>query len=312
MLSSTSNSSRPRAWQALTLAALVTLAIALGRSDPHYATAPGWYWRMKLHWPKAAGIVLAGDSRVYRGVDPSQFEAALGKRTLNFGFSAAAFDDAYLDAIERVVDPGVPHPIIVLGVTPWSLTPRAASVNGYLDAVAEDRRAAIPFAWEQHTHRFAVAFRSFISDLPGSAPATRATESDYIQDFRLNGWVASDQLKHQPDAGLRAASADHSHGNRINPAAVERLLRRVALWHKRGWTILTFEPPAAPEATRLAHELAGWAAQALPSRLQAAGARWVDVDPSRYVSYDGTHLTADSARQLSKELAASLARQPPH
>lgn len=266
---------------------------------------------MKLHWSQAAGIVLAGDSRVYRGLDPSQFEAALGKRTLNFGFSAAAFDDAYLDAIERVVDPGVSHPTIVLGVTPWSLTPRAASANGYLDAVAEDRRVAIPFAWEQHTHRFAEALRSFISDLQGPAPATRATRSDYVQDFRLDGWVASDQIKHRPDAGLRAASADHRHGNRIDPAAVERLLRRVALWRKRGWTILAFEPPAATEATRLAHDLAGWAEQALPSRLRAAGALWVDVDPSRYVSYDGTHLTADSARQLSKELAASLARHPP-
>lgn len=311
MPSSISNSKHPRAWQALALAALLTLVLAWMRSDSPYATAPSWYWRMKLHWSHSAGIVLAGDSRVYRGLDPSRFEATLGLRTLNFGFSAAALDDVYLDAIERVIDPGVSRPVIVLGVTPWSLTPRASAANGYLDALAEDRRAALPAAWEQHTHRLARALRPFALGLQGPAPAARATESEYVQDFRLDGWVASDQLKHQPEAGLRAANSDHNHGNRIDRATLDRLTQRITRWRARGWIVLACEPPALPAATRLAHELSGWLEQAVPSRLRAAGAHWIEVDPAHYVSYDGTHLTADSARQLSTDLAAALAQLAP-
>ena len=88
MTSSTSSSSLPRARGALCCAALLVALVALWRTDGAFATAPAWYWRMKLEWQHAADIALVGDSQVYRGLAPEVFAKAWDGRALNFGFSS--------------------------------------------------------------------------------------------------------------------------------------------------------------------------------------------------------------------------------
>lgn len=314
MPSSTSNSSLPRAWLALALTAVALVAIAVFRTDRQYASAPSWYWRMKLGWQHTADVVLAGDSRVYRGLDPSAFAARLQRRCVNFGFSAAALDDRYLDAVERTLAPTAKPPIIVLGVTPWSLTPRAAASNGFLDAVTEERRSTLPVTWLRAFDRIQAALRPLALDLYGAngAARTRATEDDYIQEFRPDGWVASDQRQRRPEAALQSAATDHARGNTVDPAAVARLAARIQRWRAQGWIVLAFEPPTSPATARLTHELSGWTAHDVPARLRAADATWVDIAPADYESYDGSHLTAESARLLSRRIAdAAAARLGP-
>jgi hypothetical protein len=299
----------PRAWHALALTAAAVVALAVLRTDRQYASAPTWYWRMKLGWQHAADVVLAGDSRVYRGLDPSAFAARLQRRCVNFGFSAVALDDEYLDAVERTLSPASKPPVVILGVTPWSLTPRAAAANGFLDAVAEERRAFLPVTWLRAFDRLDAALRPLALDLyrAPNTTHTRATEDDYLQEFTADGWVASDQRHHRPEAALQAAAADHARGNTLDPATLDRLTARVQRWRAQGWLVLAFEPPTSPATARLTHELSGWTAHDVPTRLRAAGATWIEVAPADYASYDGSHLTADSARRLSRLLAGETA-----
>ena len=94
------------------------------------------FWLVKAGWHHEADILATGDSRVYRGVSPDTIRGALdsGERVLNFGFSANGYGAAYLDAVERALDPAAAQPTLLLGVTPWSLTPRAIAKNGFLEA----------------------------------------------------------------------------------------------------------------------------------------------------------------------------------
>lgn len=310
MISSTSNSNLPRARWALAAIALAIAAVGLARSDRQFATAPAWYWRMKAEWRAAAAIVLAGDSRVYRGLDPAVFEERLGQRCLNFGFSGGAFDARYLDAIERLVAADAAQPVIVLGVSAWSLTPRAASRNGFTDAMAEAERSPIPARWLQRSAAAMNALRPFALDLDAGAAAgrQRADEENYIQNFHLNGWVSSDFRQRDVSLGLEGIRADHRE-NRVDPQLAVQLAERVAAWRARGWRVVAFVPPMSPASARLTAELAAWDVAAIARQLERAGAVWVQITDGDYESYDGIHLTAESAQALSRLLAGTVAAQ---
>lgn len=320
MISSTSNSetalSRPG--PALCLTALLALAIGLTRGSPTYASAPSWYWRMKVEWIQAAEIVLIGDSRVYRGLDPATFTARTGRSAVNFGFSGAGYSSDYLDAVERVIDPVAPAPAIVIGLTPWSLTPLATRQNGFTQAVAEARASRLPAALWRNLERFDNLFRPLEVERiwQGAASrkrfAQRAIDSNYIQDFRPNGWVASDYRQPEPARGLTVAQGDHAGGNRVSHALLAGLCARVRQWQARGWTVLAFRPPTTPPIATLTDELSGFDEAFAAQQLSAAGAVWVPVDGAGYESYDGSHLTAASALVLSRQIADRLnATKPP-
>ena len=308
---SSSNATQPGASQALTLTAALLLAIGLLRYDSTYAIAPKWYWQMKVEWSAAAGIILAGDSRVYRGLNPDAFSAQLGITCLNFGFSSVGYDDAYLDAIEHVVDHRTRRPVIVLGVTPWSLTPQAIRHNGFRDAIAERRETWFSASWNRRLEGLNKTFRPFDVERLwyGSAQAEkiaqRAEQDNYQQEFRLNGWVASDYHPRNPNRGLQTAKADHD-ANRCSEVQLALLATRIRKWKSSGWHVLAFRPPSPNDIARLTDELSGFDGIAVANSLTAAGAQWIELVADRYETYDGTHLTANSAQLLSRMLASSI------
>ena len=59
------------------------------------------YATIKAHWhPHSLDVVLAGDSRIYRGVSPKAMSETLpGLRVGNFGFSSVALAEPYLSRV---------------------------------------------------------------------------------------------------------------------------------------------------------------------------------------------------------------------
>lgn len=310
---SSSNATHSHAGWALAVTAALLLTIGLLRYDSTYASAPPWYWQMKVEWRHAAEIVLAGDSRVYRGLDPNIFATIDGCRTLNFGFSGAGYDKAYLDAVERTVDTAASTPTIVLGITPWSLTPLAVRQNGFTQAIAQERASFFSADVLHRAEIFDRLFRSFDvdrlwqGDIARARAATRTIDTEYIQNFHLNGWVASDYHKRNPDRGFQIARDDHANNNRIDPEALAQICVRVRQWRQRGWVVMAYQPPTPPAVAQLTAELSGFDEESAAKQLTEAGAIWVTLDPAAYESYDGSHLTAASAQQLSLLLARHLA-----
>lgn len=271
---------------------------------------------MKVEWKAVANIVLAGDSRVYRGLSPTPFAETLGGRCVNFGFSSAGYTADYLDAVERVVSEKQGPPLVVLGVTPWSLTPRAAHANGFTEAERESRENQLPARWRRRVAMIEDALRPYeverlwygarLSDRYKS----RAIEKNYRQEFGADGWVASDYLPHRPQRGVQTARADHAH-NLCDPAVLAQLATRVRQWRTRGWRVVGFRPPAPDEVQRLADELSGYREDDVARAFTAAGAEWISLPGSEFETYDGAHLTAAAARRLSLQLAKTIKTSAP-
>ena len=298
-------------WSLMTIAALVlvTLAFAWLRNDPQFATAPKWYWRMKLAWKHDADMVFVGDSTVYRGLNPQEIEnAGVATRALNFGFSSAALSREYLFDAASKMEQGSTPKCLVVGVTHWSLTPLARKSNGYLSARLEESKSRVPLAW-------AIAFDSTLERMkpiqinlllgsPDAASFARATESEYIQRYHMNGWVESDYVHPDPARGLGSRRDDFKDGNMVQAALIEEARSALQKIQDRDSVQVILVPMRSHhEVDLLSEELGGIGLGELSKAICPSRGIIFDILPRAADSYDGVHLNSDAAGSMSRSLA---------
>ena len=75
------------------------------------------FWSKKVDKIKY-DLIIAGDSRVYRGISAQVLEDQLGLSSYNLGLSSAIYDSKYLDLISHKIDN---RGIVILGLTSHSL-----------------------------------------------------------------------------------------------------------------------------------------------------------------------------------------------
>lgn len=87
------------------------------------------FWIEKTHGvgDQKFDVLICGDSRVYRGVSSRVIaEKLTGYSVFNLSYSSGSYSDFMLDYIEKHLKEGAMQPILILGITPYSLTPKAA------------------------------------------------------------------------------------------------------------------------------------------------------------------------------------------
>jgi hypothetical protein len=294
-----------RTFLAIVAAAAAVLAIGLLRTDTKFAGAPKWFWMEKLCWGANADVVIAGDSRVYRGIDPSALHGSTGF-VRNFGFSNATLTREYLwRAASLLSSRG--RRILVLGISPYSLRYRAAGRNGYQEAQNDLARLRLPVRLARALEEWEVLLQPIALDAgAGQAGRVRALSSDYVQAFHENGWVESDRLL--ADAvtnGLAIARQATSQGT-TSTGEVGVFVDCVRELRQGGLHVVAFRPPVPPEVAQLEDSLGFLDYESLVEQLTAVGAAWIEVDGTGLRSYDGSHLDGASAAELSRRLAIGI------
>ena len=265
------------------------------------------FWARKLRaGPRFDGVLL-GDSRVYRGLAPAEMAPALdGARILNFGFSNAGLEARYLAAGRAKLDPAAPRRWIVVGVTPLALTATAGARNGYLERAARAPSAAWPAAAAARlTAPLAPLTPAELRRmLGGGPPAVR-----YREHYGADGWAASDKTPVDLGAAPAAYGAQLARDPdfRLDPDVAADLMAAVGAWTGEGIAVFGLRPPTAPAMRAFEDGPLGFDEAATRAAFAAAGGRWIDVDPGAYATFDGSHLRADDARRLSRDVAAAVA-----
>lgn len=300
--------------RAATLTAVLVVAIGLARPRPasvleDQGVHPTRFWAEKAADVSRYDVVLAGDSRVFRGLAPSVIAQELGgARVTNAGFSGACLCGAYLDHVVARLDRTSARRTLVLGVTPHALTAHAERDNGYLAEARRTRSERLERVWLAPALDFVAPIAP--ADLVRAARREPPRGSRYVQRHEPDGWVASALLPPEPDRALGEYRRVLT-GSAVEPRLVAALADRVRGLAADGTRVVAFRPPASPALRRLEEELGRFDEPATRAALESAGARWVDVDPERYPTYDGSHLDEASARALSRDLARDLAGAPP-
>lgn len=273
---------------------------ALARPAPRDAgIAPQAFWARKADWGPEFDLVLAGDSRVFRGVSPEIVGPATGLRVANFGFGGNGFTERYLQDCERLLNSKGAR-VVVLALTPSTLTPSASKTNAHLEL--QGGHAA-----ERWLDGKVGGLLYPLRPLPLTDVLLAVQGRDKgHQEFHPSGWVES--VHPEEDYGpVLQAYRDVFVNNQVADPIVRALLGRVSDWIKRGITVFVFRPPTSPAMAALENRLSGFDERDLRARFVERGATWLAFE-NVYASYDGSHLSAAAARGFSTDLGASLAK----
>ena len=286
-------------------AVLVMLVGAIRSGTVTGAHLPETFWAQKLLWPPEFDAVVAGDSRVYRGVSPGAMETQLpGMRIANFGFSSCALTKPYLDAVESLLDPHSPQPTIILGVTANTLTPVAAKENGFLKLRRMRRFELLQLA---SLDRLLFFFNPY--DLEEARNLFRKDKTGYTIVWHPDGWVESRKVPEDPTEAVRVYRRQVKRDRwqaRVSERLVQDLLLAVHAWRQRGIVVYGFRPPTPQAMVEFETAWMQFDEPAFVERFREAGGVWLPFDAERYHSYDGSHLRDDAAVAFSKDLARSI------
>ncbi|MEE3331761.1 MAG: hypothetical protein VX246_12900 [Myxococcota bacterium] len=274
-------------------------------------TSSADFWSAKTHLGDSAyDLVLVGDSRLLMGVSPAAMREALpGREILNFGYLGAGLTSDFIEAAIRKLDPDADEPLLVVSVTPLSLSsrslpnkhfkqelhrPASASLgaSGSKGVLGEVRRAFEPF--EPFAHSPIVP--------------------DSVSRFREAGWIASDSPPEKIQVALQSYTR-HFKSGKFDAANFERFLGSLKKAAASGIEVLAFRHPSSPAMEALENRISGFREAYVRKRLADAGVTWLPLKGTRgrtakFASYDGSHLSAQGAVAFSAVLARKIAAHP--
>jgi hypothetical protein len=266
------------------------------------------FWAQKRNWHNCADIVIAGDSRIYRGISPNTMQQVLpGYRINNFGFSSIGLSSTYLTAVENVLDSESRQPVIVLGVSPNSLTEGAVRENDFLWREADTFNASpnflVLFAHWFRPIKDREAFNICVTIIGCGSKAQL-----YYQEYFQNGWVASKRIPEFPRRALSiyATVFDEGRNGPVSQRVIEELLQEVERISKQGKQVFGFRPPTSSELVLLEDTKGDFNEREFVDNFEKVGGIWLEVDQNAYHSYDGNHLERNAAETLSLSLAKMI------
>lgn len=293
----------------LLCAAVLTVGMGALRPKEKSGLYEHVFWIRKIEHRHNADLVAGGDSRVVMGIDPQAMTAELPElRIVNYGFNGTGFSQDYLDAIERVLDPHSQTRIILLGISPRSLSNDAAQRNMF--TAVRDKPATERFM----IRHFPGVLRffeplSFKDAWHGLVPS--AKQSWFYEDYRPTGWVDADKSPRRPDQKLDNYIAEFKK-NPVTPAVQQQVMEQVRQWTQQGIVVYGFRPPTTAKMVAIENEHSGFDHAAVRAEFTSAGGRWIPLpQDDTYPSYDGSHLCGEAAQKLSHDIAAHIAADQP-
>ena len=294
---------RDRTFKTLVLAVVLIGAMGSLRPDKPRGVYPKRLWARKISWHQSADAVLAGDSRVLGGVSPAEMRKTLGDwRILNYGFASNLYVPEYLEALESLLDASSPTRVILLGITPHSLT-EDPDVTGQFAELKGLSRGQIYMDIHLAPISSFVEYMSFRDALHGLIPSLGEGRTE--KTLHPDGWLA---YRRDPPGKKRELKKYYRmyEKSRVSAEMVEELNRYVTRWSQSGIRVYGFLMPSCREMVELEEQYSGFEQQQFVEGFEKAGGIWIEVDPSAYDSFDGSHLQSPSALQFSHDLAQRI------
>lgn len=265
---------------------------------------PEVFWNQKFFAPSQFDIVVAGDSRAYRGVSPQHMNVGELK-VLNFGFDGVGLCDNYLKVSGEKLAQESNVKAILIVLTPYSLTPNACKWNEFVSL----KKSAIPLTQSalmeaQVSHFIRRVTSQDIKEMLGKPASFR-------EEYFAEGWVASQRVKVDPAEADSLYIANFKN-NQVDGVLVENLVDWIKVARESGVRVFVTRSPTAPSLKEIENTYGNFNEENARSLIVSKGGEWLDLEPSILAQlqfYDGSHLDRSSAEIWSKSLGKSLCSQ---
>lgn len=259
------------------------------------------FWINKTFQSSNNQLLVAGDSRIYRGVSANVIikTSGLNVKGYNLGYSSAGFSKQYLDFVISKFALSSKQKILLLGVTPHSLT---------AEAFRNDH-----FNQFYNLGRIEVFKKKYINKvLPYVTPVKPSQllikKNSYHQVYHRDGWIASNKLGVTHYNGYNSYKKTFS-TYKVTSEEVSVFLNQVKEIKKQGIAVFAFRPPSSKIVRDLEDQISGFDEHYVKKSLKKMGVFWFDFNDKDYYSYDGSHLEEQSALKFSAELGKIIAKQ---
>lgn len=265
-----------------------------------------YFWTLKTHTTERFDIVILGDSRIYRGVSPEILTENIPNcSAINLGYSSAGLSNLYFDFVYDKLNTASKNRVIILGISPHSLTLSALKneeLLTYLNQPVIETKKIIHLA-----NLYKLTEMAMPSQLVNSLNVNKKKPINYHQEFYKNGWVKS--CKDNPDKESALVSyASIFSNNMVSDLAITNLCERIQKWNKEGVKVICFRTPSSLKMEALEDSLSGFNEAEIKSKITLNGGLWIDYNSDDFTSYDGSHLHYKSAIILSKGLGIEVAK----
>lgn len=259
------------------------------------------FWLNKTYTKKKFNIVIGGDSRTYRGINPDKLNEGLANFSLsiiNMGYSFGGFSQEMLTLIEEKLNKNQTNKVVLLGITPLSLTPNACS-NKHLQTLKHISATDVYLKTNIIPRYFALFEPISVTKL---FKAIVNPTVEYYDDLKENGWDGSYCYPQCIAPTLESYKLIFIN-NQVNLKTIDTLQRQIQKWNTMGIKTYTFRPPSTKAMEEIENEKSGFNESYTRKKIEDAGGIWLDIpDRFGYQSYDGSHLPAEEANRLSLEL----------
>lgn len=283
----------------LVLACVLLAVIVALRPENSQGVPMTQFWNNKFRVASQFDIVAAGDSRVLHGLDMQQLEEAGLGQGFNFGFRGSPSSPEYISAASDCLsDDG--KRILVLGITPNGFTKNAVSTSGFSQK-RDDFKSSweAPVLWRQIEQKFRPI------TLADAKRLVTRKRNPLQETWHANGWIETSHKKPNQKLALRFYKVRFN-GNMAKSDLVDKACESIAQSVRDGVRVFGFKPPVSTEMTELESEKSGFDYETFVKQFESAGGVWIDVDPSQFQTYDGSHLHSESATAFSKWIANEI------
>lgn len=295
-------------WRIVWSLGVTVVVLFLGAQLPPLPTSlmiANAFWSNKVAPEQVFDLVFIGDSRIYRGIDPTTVEQKLQPfapiKAFNFGFSSAGLAPKFMEEGAALLDTQSAHPILVLGINASVLADENLTNKHYW----QEKNRSLWDKWQRkYLHPHLSAF-----DPTSPVVIKHHLEGDkqgYYQEHHPNGWIASDKIP-------RNEWQNYGHTQTAYPTATfsvsarKQLVQKVAEWEQKGIQVFAFRPPALAAIEAIETQQEYYPEKAIIAQLEAVGATWIEIkDRTQYITYDGSHLEQGSAKRLSAFLGEKI------
>lgn len=261
------------------------------------------FWTRKTFAPAKYNMILMGDSRVYRALSPEIIETKLpGLKVLNFAYSNGGLNQVMFDAAEKKLASNSQPKIIVLGVTANSVTGYSAGNQQYIQELTRPREEVLERFYLNPVRYW---FSSTSPEKLKQHFSAKADSAYYLNTYFMNGYVESEKYPADTTAAI-SSYIDDFKNYKVDSAHLNVLYKQVRKWSESGITVVGFVPPVSQSMRILEDTLGLFNEAAIKAGFEKASGHWFDINPGSYETYDGSHLTIESARRLSGKMAASI------
>lgn len=294
---------KPNIWITVAVAAtLVTvLSFVLPKDAEKYLGE--LFWTRKTFAPLKYNVVLMGDSRVYRGVSPEIMETHVaGMKVLNFAYSNGGLNPTMFEAAEKKLVKNDKPKMIVLGISANTITDYSAANQQYQQELNLPREEIFERIYFNPLRYW------FSATSPEKLKIHFSEKKEtafYRNEYFMNGYVESEKYPRDTMEAIPSYTKDFTN-HKVTPENLKDLFNQVKKWSDSGIIVIGFVPPVSQPMQMLEDTLGLFNEAAIKAGFEKASGKWIDLEPTQYKTYDGSHLTIESAKELSDTIGVFL------